>query len=157
MNEVEIEFQKVIGKNIKACLPQTPSRARASWPQTIDTACSGCRCPACCSPAGLSAQTWPWAGSHQCSGWLWPLEVSTSSSLAKWGGLPGGGGFGYFRRRVPPWKRLGMATLPSTTTASSYPVSLPPRETRRIRIRKRTAPSHQGSVGKNVGKKNKGP
>ena len=33
----------------------------------------------------MIAQTWPWAGSHQCSGWPWPLEVSTSSSLAKWG------------------------------------------------------------------------
>ena len=31
----------------------------------------------------MTAQTWPWAGSHPSSGWPWLLNVSTSATLAK--------------------------------------------------------------------------
>jgi hypothetical protein len=31
----------------------------------------------------MTAQTWPWAGSHPSSGWPWLHNVSTSTTLAK--------------------------------------------------------------------------
>jgi hypothetical protein len=36
----------------------------------------------------MTAQTWPWAGSHPSSGWPWLRNVSTSASLAKGGDYP---------------------------------------------------------------------
>ena len=31
----------------------------------------------------MTAQIWPWVGSHPSSGWPWLLNVSTSATLAK--------------------------------------------------------------------------
>jgi hypothetical protein len=38
----------------------------------------------------MTAQIWPWAGSHPSSGWPWLLNVSTSAALAKGEDYPAG-------------------------------------------------------------------
>ena len=43
--------------------------------------------PAGCGTTITTVQTWPWAGSHQNSGWPWPLNVYFRSPLKR-GGLP---------------------------------------------------------------------